>query len=47
MTLMTIFFHVLVTNYSWKKIKAGKIVRTPVLEFGDGLHVQFQPLTAR
>ncbi|CAN1310790.1 Cytochrome P450 87A3 [Linum perenne] len=42
--LMTIFLHVLVTNYSWKTIKTGKIARTPVLAFGDGLHVQFQPL---
>ncbi|CAN1310779.1 Cytochrome P450 87A3 [Linum perenne] len=44
--LMAIFLHVLVTNYSWKTIKTGEIARTPALAFGDGLHVQFQPLMA-
>ncbi|CAN1310773.1 Cytochrome P450 87A3 [Linum perenne] len=35
------------SNYyfgSWKTIKTGEIARTPVLGFGDGLHVQFHPL---
>ncbi|KAL2936871.1 Cytochrome P450 87A3, partial [Bienertia sinuspersici] len=38
--LMTIFIHVLVTNYRWKKIKGGEIVRTPILGFKNRLHVK-------
>ncbi|XP_038875842.1 cucurbitadienol 11-hydroxylase-like [Benincasa hispida] len=38
---MAIFLHVLVTKYSWKKVKGGDISRSPVLKFGDGIHVSF------
>ncbi|RVW50972.1 Cytochrome P450 87A3 [Vitis vinifera] len=37
--LMTTFFHVLVTNYRLTKIKGGQIARSPVLTFGNGLHI--------
>ncbi|KAI3830676.1 hypothetical protein MKX03_005422 [Papaver bracteatum] len=37
---MTVFFHVLVTKYRWTKIKGAQISRTPVLSFGDGLHIK-------
>ncbi|XP_047318341.1 cucurbitadienol 11-hydroxylase-like [Impatiens glandulifera] len=38
---MTIFFHVLVTKYSWVKVKGGnKIGRTPFLDFGDGINIK-------
>ncbi|XP_047337071.1 cucurbitadienol 11-hydroxylase-like [Impatiens glandulifera] len=38
---MTTFFHVLVTKYSWEKVKGGdKIGRTPFLDFGDGIHIK-------
>lgn len=36
---MAVFFHVLVTKFRWENIKGGQISRTPVLSFGDGLHI--------
>ncbi|XP_050210351.1 cucurbitadienol 11-hydroxylase-like isoform X1 [Mercurialis annua] len=38
--VMSIFFHVLVTKYRWTKVKEGKLVRNPILGFGEGLHVK-------
>ncbi|XP_057516407.1 beta-amyrin 16-alpha-hydroxylase CYP87D16-like [Amaranthus tricolor] len=38
--LMTIFLHVLLTNYRWEKVKGGEIARTPILVFKNGLHVK-------
>ncbi|CAN0864486.1 Beta-amyrin 16-alpha-hydroxylase CYP87D16 [Linum grandiflorum] len=35
------FLHVLVTKYTWKKIKGGQLRRNPFLDFGKGLHVKF------
>ncbi|KAL4616424.1 hypothetical protein ACB092_07G198200 [Castanea dentata] len=40
-TFMAIFLHVLVTKYRWIKVKGGKIARSPILIFTDGLHVNF------
>ncbi|KAG6596805.1 Cytochrome P450 87A3, partial [Cucurbita argyrosperma subsp. sororia] len=37
---MAVFLHCLVTKYRFKAIKGGNIVRTPGLQFPDGLHVQ-------
>ncbi|KAJ4712802.1 Cytochrome P450 [Melia azedarach] len=37
---MAVFFHCLVTKYSWQAIKGGEIVRTPGLQFPNGFHVQ-------
>ncbi|CAL5321554.1 unnamed protein product [Camellia sinensis] len=34
------FLHVLVTKYSWTKIRGGKIVRRPILDFVDGVHIK-------
>ncbi|CAL5376912.1 unnamed protein product [Camellia sinensis] len=34
------FLHVLVTKYSWTKVKGGNISRRPVLDFVDGLHIK-------
>lgn len=41
MAFLTIFLHVLVTKYSWKKIKGGNFYRNPGLSFGDGIHIKF------
>lgn len=40
-TFMATFLHVLVTKYRWTKVKGGNIVRSPVLGFTDGLHINF------
>ncbi|XP_020972774.1 cytochrome P450 87A3 isoform X2 [Arachis ipaensis] len=34
------FLHVLVTKYRWTKIKGGKVVRNPILEFSDRIHIK-------
>ncbi|KAI3864926.1 hypothetical protein MKW92_005943 [Papaver armeniacum] len=41
--LMSVFFHVLVTKFSWIKVKGGQAVRCPGLSFKDGFHVKFSP----
>ncbi|KAI3837750.1 hypothetical protein MKX03_010928 [Papaver bracteatum] len=41
---MAVFFHVLVTKFRWAKIKGGQISRTPVLSFGDGLHMNISKI---
>lgn len=38
--LMAVFFHVLVTNYSWTKVRGGDVVRSPALGFGNGFHIK-------
>ncbi|KAF5449068.1 hypothetical protein F2P56_029552 [Juglans regia] len=40
-TFMATFLHVLVTKYRWTKVKGGKISRSPVLGFVDGIHINF------
>ncbi|KAK9666685.1 hypothetical protein RND81_14G203700 [Saponaria officinalis] len=40
--LMSVFIHVLVTEYRWKKIKGGEIARTPILAFKNGLHIKVE-----
>ncbi|XP_026427830.1 cytochrome P450 87A3-like isoform X1 [Papaver somniferum] len=37
--LMSVFLHVLVTKYSWIKVKGGQAVRWPGLSVKDGFHV--------
>ncbi|KAH6818203.1 cytochrome P450 [Perilla frutescens var. frutescens] len=37
---MAVFLHCLVTKYNWKAIKGGDILRTPVLQFPNGFHIQ-------
>ncbi|XP_076912667.1 cytochrome P450 87A3-like, partial [Bidens hawaiensis] len=37
---MAVFLHCLVTKYRWKTVKGGDIIRTPGLQFPNGLHVQ-------
>ncbi|CAM8880979.1 unnamed protein product [Rhodiola kirilowii] len=39
---MAVFLHCFVTKYKWKKIKGGNIVRTPGLQFPNGLHIQIR-----
>ncbi|CAL5376908.1 unnamed protein product [Camellia sinensis] len=39
-TFVCTFLHVLVTKYSWTKIRGGKIVRRPILDFVDGVHIK-------
>ncbi|KAJ9537313.1 hypothetical protein OSB04_030046 [Centaurea solstitialis] len=38
---MAVFFHCLVTKYKWQAVKGGEIIRTPGLQFPNGLHVKF------
>ncbi|MCL7039631.1 hypothetical protein MKW94_018785 [Papaver nudicaule] len=38
--LMSVFFHVLVTKFSWTKIKGGQAVRCPGLSVKDGFHIK-------
>ncbi|KAJ0010739.1 hypothetical protein Pint_34159 [Pistacia integerrima] len=38
--LLVIFLHVLVTKYRWTKIKGGNIVRNPILQFKDSIHIK-------
>ncbi|VAH49533.1 unnamed protein product [Triticum turgidum subsp. durum] len=40
---MAIFLHCLVTKYSWKVIKGGKMVLSPGLQFPCGFHIQLLP----
>ncbi|KAI3843054.1 hypothetical protein MKX03_018309 [Papaver bracteatum] len=44
--LMSVFFHVLVTKFSWLKVKGGQAVRWPGLSVKDGFHVEFSPKKA-
>ncbi|KAL1556819.1 cytochrome P450 87A3-like [Salvia divinorum] len=37
---MAVFLHCLLTNYKWKAIKGGQILRTPGLQFPNGYHIQ-------
>ncbi|MQM15363.1 hypothetical protein Taro_048308 [Colocasia esculenta] len=39
---MAVFLHYLVTEYRWRVVNGGKIVRTPDLAFPDGFHVQIK-----
>ncbi|KAI3859651.1 hypothetical protein MKX03_031165 [Papaver bracteatum] len=41
--LMSIFLHVLVTKYSWTKVKGGQSVRSPSLYVKDGFHIKISP----
>lgn len=40
--LMATFLHVLVTKYRWTKIRGGKVIRNPILGFGDGIHIKLR-----
>ncbi|KAJ6716240.1 CYTOCHROME P450 26 [Salix koriyanagi] len=37
---MAAFLHVLVTKYRWTKVKGGRITRSPILLFPDGVHIK-------
>nr|GMC50722.1 cytochrome P450 87A3-like [Ipomoea batatas] len=41
---MAILLHYLVTNYTWKVVEEGKIVRTPALLFPNGFQIQLTSL---
>ncbi|RZC72219.1 hypothetical protein C5167_035636 [Papaver somniferum] len=41
--LMSVFLHVLVTKFSWTKVKGGQAVRRPGLSVKDGFHVKISP----
>ncbi|KAI3954967.1 hypothetical protein MKW98_004970 [Papaver atlanticum] len=41
--LMSVFLHVLVTKYSWTKVRGGQAVRSPGLSVKDGFHVKMSP----
>ncbi|KAJ0086313.1 hypothetical protein Patl1_08146 [Pistacia atlantica] len=38
--LIAVFLHVLVTKYSWSKVKHGEIVRAPIMGFGKGYYIK-------
>ncbi|MCL7041913.1 hypothetical protein MKW94_009739 [Papaver nudicaule] len=38
--IMSVFFHVLVTKYSWTKVKGGQAVRWPCLSVKGGFHIK-------
>ncbi|KAJ4850784.1 hypothetical protein Tsubulata_043142 [Turnera subulata] len=42
---MATFLHVLVTKYSWKKVKGGEIARSPTLSFGNGYYIRVSKKT--
>ncbi|KAI4370238.1 hypothetical protein MLD38_018608 [Melastoma candidum] len=37
---LSTFLHVLVTNYKWKRVMGGEVCRTPIINFGKGLHIE-------
>ncbi|KAK9164951.1 hypothetical protein Scep_000142 [Stephania cephalantha] len=37
---IALFLHAMVTNYTWKKIKGGDVVRDPALTFKNDLYIQ-------
>ncbi|KAH6774117.1 cytochrome P450 [Perilla frutescens var. frutescens] len=37
---MAVFLHCFLTQYKWKAIKGGEIMRTPGLQFPNGYHIQ-------
>ncbi|KAI5603801.1 hypothetical protein BDE02_01G243000 [Populus trichocarpa] len=39
--VLSTFLHILVTNYSFTKIRGGDVSRTPIISFGDGIHIKF------
>ncbi|KMT12144.1 hypothetical protein BVRB_5g100960 [Beta vulgaris subsp. vulgaris] len=43
---MAVFLHCLVTKYRWNPTKGGSIVRTPGLQFPDGLHIRLAERSA-
>uniref|UniRef100_A0A0E0EWR8 Cytochrome P450 n=1 Tax=Oryza meridionalis TaxID=40149 RepID=A0A0E0EWR8_9ORYZ len=40
---MAVFVHCLVTKYSWKAIRGGRMVLSPGLRFPEGFHIQLFP----
>ncbi|KAJ6755067.1 CYTOCHROME P450 87A3-LIKE [Salix purpurea] len=39
--VLSTFLHILVTKYSFTKVRGGDVSRTPIISFGDGIHVKF------
>ncbi|KAJ6302835.1 hypothetical protein OIU77_016852 [Salix suchowensis] len=39
--VLSAFLHILVTKYSFTKVRGGDVSRTPIISFGDGIHVKF------
>ncbi|XP_061974458.1 cucurbitadienol 11-hydroxylase-like [Populus nigra] len=39
--VLSTFLHILVTDYSFTKIRGGDVSRTPIISFGDGIHIKF------
>uniref|UniRef100_A0A7N0UZR1 Cytochrome P450 n=1 Tax=Kalanchoe fedtschenkoi TaxID=63787 RepID=A0A7N0UZR1_KALFE len=37
---MAVFFHKLLTQYRWTKVRGGDIIRNPLLGFKDGIHIK-------
>ncbi|KAJ4823125.1 hypothetical protein Tsubulata_001894 [Turnera subulata] len=41
--VLATFLHILVTKYNFTKVKGGNVLRTPIVSFGDGIHIKFSP----
>ncbi|KAJ6716239.1 CYTOCHROME P450 87A3-LIKE [Salix koriyanagi] len=39
--VLSTFLHVLVTRFRFTKVKGGDVSRTPIISFGDGIHIKF------
>ncbi|KAG5222973.1 cytochrome P450 [Salix suchowensis] len=39
--VLSTFLHILVTKYSFTKVRGGDVSRTPIISFGDGIHIKF------
>ncbi|KAJ6345495.1 hypothetical protein OIU78_008200 [Salix suchowensis] len=39
--VLSTFLHILVTRFRFTKVKGGDVSRTPIISFGDGIHIKF------
>uniref|UniRef100_A0A7N0UXV2 Cytochrome P450 n=1 Tax=Kalanchoe fedtschenkoi TaxID=63787 RepID=A0A7N0UXV2_KALFE len=37
---MAVFFHKLLTEYRWEKVRGGDVIRNPLMGFKDGIHIK-------
>ncbi|KAJ6310162.1 hypothetical protein OIU76_014980 [Salix suchowensis] len=39
--VLSTFLHIWVTRFRFTKVKGGDVSRTPIISFGDGIHIKF------
>ncbi|KAJ6670906.1 CYTOCHROME P450 26 [Salix viminalis] len=39
--VLSTFLHILITRFRFTKVKGGDVSRTPIISFGDGIHIKF------